>query len=249
LLPRKTHVPRQRLQNERENTSPVKQKSKKMKTIESIRDLGTDKLLSLVKSTSTKATSANLELGKILFALDGVREGKGTLKKFVRENTGISVPDHAFCCQVAFRGLVEPGNIQESTYDGTPLKWLLQVSAIVNLLEKSSMADPDKSEIIARVAAILSDAPEGAESQLKAIKAELKPVGNKGKNSTEETGTEKVTEFSADLLSKAHLAAVGKAASEVTDPQTLRFLFNAFECLVEIAKGQLETTAPMTAAA
>jgi hypothetical protein len=209
-----------------------------MKTIEQIRDLGQDKLLSLVKSSAAKAISANVELGKILFALDEVREGKGTLKKFVRQNTGIDVPDHAFCCQVVFRGLVHGGQLTESVYDESRLKWLLQTSAILNLLEKSSTAD--HAAVIAEVVEILVEKPEGGEAMLKKIKDALKPASDK---EPEEGGSdmEKVVELPQDILSKAHLSAIGQAVGEVTDADKLRFLSAAFDCILEIAKGQLES--------
>jgi hypothetical protein len=221
-----------------------------MKTIESIRDLSEEKLLGLVKSTTTKATSANVELGKILFALDSVREGKGTLKKFVRLNTGIDVPDHAFCCQVVFRGLVADADdkvrLPENVYDDSRLKWLLQSSAILNLLEKSSTAD--KAAVLAEVVEILVKKPEGGEAMLKKIKDSLKPASDK----EPEVGgndPEKVVEIPQDILSKAHLSAIGQAVGEVTDADKLRFIAAAFDCILEIAKGQLEAVATPAAVA
>lgn len=215
-----------------------------MKNFSQITELTAEKILGLIKTGASKMSSGNLELGKLLVALDIKRDGVGTLKSYVRKTAEIEVPDHAFCCAVAFRATVSAEILEETIYDATPLKWLLQVSAIVNAMEKAEIEDSGRAVVMHEVCEILRNRPDGAEGLLKAIKDRIRGNVGAGENApgSGEPGDPETPDITPDLLSMANLQALGKAVFECSDIAKLETAAKAFRSILEIAEARIEET-------
>lgn len=222
-----------------------------MKTLVQLEAMKDGALLALVKTTTTRAASAHLELGKALVVLDKRREAKGTLKRYVREETGIDVPDHAFCCAVVFGAFVASERITEAAYDAAPLRWLLTSSAIHNGLDKAEHLDDDAREEFRRqTAEILATRPEGGQKLLDAIKAKIrKPAEGEGGGEGEGEGEpEEVPGVQVvSLLNVECIKTLGKLAAGCEDRALLESVAPAVDALREIIAGKLEvlTAAPV----
>lgn len=211
-----------------------------MKSLSDLQTLDKNKLITFIKTSVSKSGSIHLEIGKAVFVLDALRDS-GTLKKFVRAITGTEIPDHAFCCANSF-ALVGEGYsfIPESDYDNTPLRWHLQVSAILNLI--AELSEEEKAAVREEVCAILRARPTDGYDTLKAIKARLKPApenDDKGEGKESEEKAENVLPF-VDYLSPEHWKALGTAAHACDDEAKLTLASRALEAIASIITNKLD---------
>lgn len=222
----------------------------KIKNLEHFANLAPADILSWIKSNSSRATSVQLEIAKALVALDSKREGKGTLKKFVRAETGEEIPDHAFSCARVFSELIGtgPGTITEPDYDAVALRWHLQASAILGLLEKASLADGEKSTVRENLAEILRTRPADGYAQLENLKKSLKPAPrSRHARSSEETTDDETPEAFDPIRAIRQLGHYIAESDDVAEVMRLQAAIATLTHVVELKAKEMTTPASLAA--
>lgn len=208
--------------------------------IAEFRALDAATLAARVKSANGKTASAQINLGKMLVVMNEQRGDKGTLASYVRKQVG-EIDSSAYKAANAF-GMVGigHGSIEEKEFDACPLRWLIVVSAILNVLAKSG-DDILNAGTREEVAKVLRARPANGYATLRDIKKCLMPEKQPGDGETETDGAEvEEQKAPADYLTREHIKAVRAQLDECKDPATLELMAQGFGALAAIAQGELE---------
>ena len=206
-----TRLESYRAQHAAGNNAP-KLPSLATKAIEEFRKMDLATLFKTLLGESKKASSAHVNGGKIIFVVAEKRpaDSKQSLTQFITKETGESPHTHATMCAISFGMMGEGfGFVTEIEWDTTPLKWHLQVSAILNFMVKKETPAETVQSVREDVAKILRDKPSSGETMLKELKKALKGEATPEAGETDEEKQTALNAAATDLLCDVIYEALG----------------------------------------
>ena len=220
------------------------------KSIDDLQAMDIKTLITTLRAETKRASSAHVNGGKIIFAVDGKRESDKSLTAWLTSELGEKPHDHALMCAVSFR-MVDTGHgsCSEEQWDTTPLKWHLQVSPILKHMEKEKTPAETVSEIREQMAEILREKPSDGEKRLKAIKAELRgePENKKKKDEPKEPIEPEEKAGAVDYLDDSIFEAIAHSIDTCTDSEKLTYAMKSLFALAKVSQAKIDTmTTPVT---
>ena len=221
------------------------------KSIDDLQAMDIKTLITTLRAETKRASSAHVNGGKIIFAVDGKRDSDKSLTSWLTKELGEKPHDHALMCAVSFR-MVDTGHgsCTEDQWDTTPLKWHLQVSPILKYMEKEETPAETVAEIREQMAEILREKPSDGEKRLKAIKKELK--GEPENDASEESDKEPEEKAGAvDYLDESIFEAIALSIDACTDSERLTYAMKSLFALAKVSQAKIDAlitpvTTPIT---
>ena len=205
---------------------PAKLPKLASKSIEDFLKMDLATLFKTLLGETKKASSAHVNGGKIIFAIADKRPAgsKQSLTQYITKETGEAPHTHATMCAISF-GMVGEGfgYVTESEWDTTPLKWHLQVSAILNFMEKKETPAESVQQVREEVAKILRDKPKTGEAMLKELKKLLKGEATTEGGESDEDKQTALNAAATDLLDDVIFEAMGTQIDACIDPAKLEY--------------------------
>ena len=223
---------------------PMKAVDLASKSIVDLNKMEVKDLIKTLRSETKKASSAHVNGGKIIFALDSKRDSKKSLTTWLTGELGEKPHDHALMCSVSF-GMVGPGfgSVFEGEWDTTPLKWHLQISPILRFMEKEETPAETVAQIREEISEIIRHKPKDGEARLKEIKKLLKgPEDQKPLKEPGEPVVLQEEEIHADIdyLGDAIFEAMALAIDSCNDPKKLGYAMKSLFAMAKVSQAKID---------